>query len=205
VKRDPEFAGAKSSCVWELNQLGQHFHPSVVKFSTAVLSGADVPYGGDPLKDFTTMAFLDRFSFKNPKKNPTEPAAPRRIRSASKAVSALLPPVNSREFLQKYAKKGADAVPAHERFFHTYFTAKAEREAKAAGVSSDAADRPFDPRSGADDIDSFADRVIRQEMARIAGADGEDDEMPDLSDMSVRCSAVCAVNLSAPLSPRRQC
>ena len=47
-----------------------HFHPSVQHFSEAVTSSQTdhrISYAGDPLADFSTMAFLDRFSYKNPK------------------------------------------------------------------------------------------------------------------------------------------
>jgi hypothetical protein len=41
----------------------------VQHFAEAILTAADhrVDYSGDPLVDFSTMAFLDRFSYKNPK------------------------------------------------------------------------------------------------------------------------------------------
>ena len=66
-KRDPLFANAKYSCLWELSELSMHFHPSVAKFSRILLSGDHVAYAGDPLKDFTSVAFLDRFVYRNPK------------------------------------------------------------------------------------------------------------------------------------------
>jgi hypothetical protein len=34
----------------------------------AIVVGKSIEYSGDPLKDFTSMAFLDRFVYKNPKK-----------------------------------------------------------------------------------------------------------------------------------------
>lgn len=61
-KREPKWAGAENSCIWELAPLATHFHPSVRKFADAVMSDPLAPLGyeGDPLADFTLMAFLDR-------------------------------------------------------------------------------------------------------------------------------------------------
>lgn len=71
-KRDPRFAGAEASCLWELAPLATHFHPSVRKFADDVLASPGAAgvgvYGGDPLTDFSLMAFLDRYVYKNPKK-----------------------------------------------------------------------------------------------------------------------------------------
>eukprot|EP00180_Rhodochaete_pulchella_P002675 Plantae.Rhodophyta-Rhodochaete_pulchella.ctg41533.p2 GENE.Plantae.Rhodophyta-Rhodochaete_pulchella.ctg41533~~Plantae.Rhodophyta-Rhodochaete_pulchella.ctg41533.p2 ORF type:complete len:137 (+),score=24.83 Plantae.Rhodophyta-Rhodochaete_pulchella.ctg41533:673-1083(+) len=39
--RDPAFAHAEESSLWELCLLGQHFHPSVSKFSVANLQKGD--------------------------------------------------------------------------------------------------------------------------------------------------------------------
>lgn len=70
TKRDPQFAGAEKSCLWELAVLAAHYHPSVRKFAEHVMVNpkGTLEYQGDPLMDFTLMAFLDRFSFRNPKK-----------------------------------------------------------------------------------------------------------------------------------------
>jgi ribosome biogenesis protein MAK21 len=71
-KREPKYAGAEGTCLWELAPLAAHFHPSVRTFADAVMShaatGGREKYSGDPLTDFTTMAFLDRLAYKNPKK-----------------------------------------------------------------------------------------------------------------------------------------
>ena len=54
--------------------------PSVVQFAQSVVSGEPIVYGGDPLRDFGLMPFLDKFVFKNPKAakltKPTKPAKP---------------------------------------------------------------------------------------------------------------------------------
>lgn len=53
----------------ELLLLCQHFHPTVQVFAESVLNQKKISYYGDPLKDFSLAHFLERFVFKNPKKN----------------------------------------------------------------------------------------------------------------------------------------
>ena len=49
--------------------MATHFHPSVANFAGCILDGSGVKYSGDPIQDFTIMRFLDRFVFRNPKKD----------------------------------------------------------------------------------------------------------------------------------------
>jgi ribosome biogenesis protein MAK21 len=60
-KRSPQFARAESACMWEVLLLAAHAHPSVSTMARTLLSGASIIYDGDPLKDFTLLAFLDKF------------------------------------------------------------------------------------------------------------------------------------------------
>jgi len=67
-QRNPLFSGAENSCLWELDRLSKHYHPSVCLFARTLMKAEDIEYKGDPLQDFTLMRFLDRFVYKNPKK-----------------------------------------------------------------------------------------------------------------------------------------
>jgi ribosome biogenesis protein MAK21 len=73
-KREPRFAGASSECLWELAPLALHFHPSVRRFAESVMYSPEssIKYDGDPIADFSTISFLDRFVYKNPKKRNLE-------------------------------------------------------------------------------------------------------------------------------------
>ena len=74
--------------------LSTHFHPSVRHFAITMLGRekeeeepegrksrrkqivfSPIQYPGDPLRDFTLMAFLERFSYRNPKKKVLEERA----------------------------------------------------------------------------------------------------------------------------------
>lgn len=42
-------------------------HPSVAAFAKSLLAGTFVSYDGDPLRDLTLTAFLDKFVQRKPK------------------------------------------------------------------------------------------------------------------------------------------
>ncbi|XP_025419638.1 CCAAT/enhancer-binding protein zeta [Sipha flava] len=66
--RNPRFAGGEYAILAELIPLSRHYHPSVATFASRIIAGKSIYYDGNPLADFTLLHFLDRFSFKNPKK-----------------------------------------------------------------------------------------------------------------------------------------
>ena len=45
-KRDPLFAGAETTCIWELKLLCAHYHPTVRKFASSIISGTPINYEG---------------------------------------------------------------------------------------------------------------------------------------------------------------
>lgn len=72
-KRDPLYANASQSCLWDLVPFANHFHPTVSLYARSILSGNPllVPEGAtnyDPLLNHTLARFLDRFVYKAPKK-----------------------------------------------------------------------------------------------------------------------------------------
>lgn len=66
--RNPRFAGGEHAILTELIPLSRHYHPTVATFASRIINGKSIYYDGNPLADFTLLHFLDRFSFKNPKK-----------------------------------------------------------------------------------------------------------------------------------------
>jgi ribosome biogenesis protein MAK21 len=85
-KRNPLYCGSDNACLHELLFLKNHAHPTVALFAQNLLAvnpfevslsfanalcfiqGKSVDYNGNPLIDFTSMRFFDRFIYKNPKK-----------------------------------------------------------------------------------------------------------------------------------------
>eukprot|EP00794_Sanderia_malayensis_P020332 gene20332-22332_t len=133
--RNPLYCGAQFSCAWEIHPLLRHYHPSVSHFARSVLDDKPIEYKGDPLQDFTLVRFLDRFMYKNPKKNPKDRgksimqvvSVNTNIHCTPKKVSERLSeqPVNSRSF----ANKKEENIREDELFFYRYFKQKAEKDA----------------------------------------------------------------------------
>jgi len=121
VKRDPQFAQASTSSMWELVELSHHFHPSVAKFASLLLQAKPISYDGDPLQDFSQTAFLERFIYKNPKKKSQEHGhslmQPKYVRK-----SLIEQPVNATSFLQKAEQN----IPEDQLFFYKYFKQQEE-------------------------------------------------------------------------------
>jgi hypothetical protein len=68
LNRNPLYTNAETVGLRELNLLANHYHPTVALFAQNVLHKETIKYTGDILVDFSSARFLDRFSFKNPKK-----------------------------------------------------------------------------------------------------------------------------------------
>lgn len=68
--REPLYAHAEATCLWELTVLAAAAHPSVAAMARTLLAGAPVVYGGDPLRDLSLTAFLDKFVQRKPKARP---------------------------------------------------------------------------------------------------------------------------------------
>ncbi|KAJ1551596.1 hypothetical protein HK096_007420, partial [Nowakowskiella sp. JEL0078] len=71
-KRDPLYANANRTCLWELIQFSIHFHPTVSLYARTILSGSPIQVAEgstnyDPLQNHTLIRFLDRFVYRNPK------------------------------------------------------------------------------------------------------------------------------------------
>ena len=147
-KREPLYSGAETTCLWEIVCLAKHYHPSVETFCKTLRNGGSVKYAGDPLRDFTSSRFLERFVFKKPKKKKSDRGGS--IMQPKHAAEDDIAMVNSEDFL----KMKREDVPVEERFFHTYFKQKKARSgvqevdqsaemdaaAKATAVTEDATD-----------------------------------------------------------------
>ncbi|GET89798.1 hypothetical protein, conserved [Leishmania tarentolae] len=59
--REPLFANAAGECIWTLDLLSRHSHPSVVKLSILLLFGEDIVFDVHPLDDMTPLNFLNMF------------------------------------------------------------------------------------------------------------------------------------------------
>lgn len=98
-------------CLTSLNYKGK-------SFTSDVFPGDVIKYSGDPLKDFTLIRFLDRFVYKNPKKNEegavqgAHPTFGKRKMYVAKGLRAL--PVNSAGYLNENLQN----IPVDELFMY---------------------------------------------------------------------------------------
>ncbi|KAI8065907.1 CBF/Mak21 family-domain-containing protein [Gongronella butleri] len=164
-KRDPRFSHAEHSCLWELLPFKRHYHPSVVKYTNALFDGELIQDNPD-LHLHTLMHFLDRFVYRNAKKQTTtkgssimQPMANRRDGGVlqTKGSRVTTAPVNSEEFWRQQI----DQVPVDEIFFHRYFARK------------HANDAPKKEQEGDEE-----DEIWRAMMASVPGG-LDDDDMDD--------------------------
>jgi len=122
---DPINSHAEYTCLWELEYLTRHFHPTVTHFATQILSQkliADQP----ELHNHTLIHFLDRFAYRNAKKT---------SESGTHDISVMHPSLTSSDSLKftnnsvssndimdiNFIKKPSSQVAADQLFFHKYF------------------------------------------------------------------------------------
>ncbi|KAI0919766.1 hypothetical protein AcV5_001742 [Taiwanofungus camphoratus] len=136
LKRDPQFAHASASPLYELLPLLRHYHPAVALHARQLLAGA--PLTAAPDLALNTLAhFLDRFVYRNAKKpraggrgpSAMQPAAGRAdgvrlVRGGEVEAEA----VNEEAFW----RRRAEDVPVDQLFFHRFFTRKKEQEERKA-------------------------------------------------------------------------
>lgn len=191
--RNPSYCGADSEKSWELVSLSNHFHPSIAMFANNVLEGKEEIYPGDPLNDFTTIRFLDRFVYKNPKARDgkQENIHKRRV---NRYLDTTQLPVSSLEFLQAKEK---DLLP-HDKFMQKYFKLRSAGGQKVTETNDevdeleDISDNEFDEimeekekgwENRVHEIDySLATAKQRKAMKKRREAEQIDPELDDLDD-----------------------
>jgi len=158
-KREPQFACAERSCLWEVTLLAAHAHPSVAAMARALMAGTHVVYDGDPLRDMSLVAFLDRWLQKKPKelkraeREEAGGAGGSRMarRGGSAGVGEGVGGVASPWTAEFSRLLEADVAPG-DVFFHRYFAAR-DAAARAVKAAKKAARKRKGRRAGASDSD----------------------------------------------------
>lgn len=183
TKRDPAYANADNSCLWDVLPYLGHFHPSVSVSADHIISHQPLP-GKPDLSLHTLIHFLDRFIYKNAKLSagdkmrgssimqPMANEDSRAVLSSSAGRTRQLP-VNSAEFL---AKKASD-VPAEDVFFHQYFktlgkAGKKEKTKKKKDVEED--------ENASDNEDEVWQAMLNNAPDLEGLAGDEEDEFSDM-------------------------
>ncbi|KAJ3983091.1 CBF/Mak21 family-domain-containing protein [Lentinula detonsa] len=190
-KRDPQYAHASSSPLWELTPLLHHYHPTISLHTRQLLNSQPLTASAD-LSLNTLSHFLDRFVYKNAKKISPDAAK-------GKGVSAMQPAASGVEGVkltkgesatndgllmneEKFLRKRPEDVPVDQLFFHKYFTRKNERvKVKNADTKSSNEDEEADSEdedvsagsSGEEEMDLTGDEA---QKANDNEAEDEDEE-----------------------------
>ena len=183
-KREPSFAtNGSPPALWEASMLRHHFHPSVQAFAVSWLTAPahSIAFSGDPITEFSITAFLNRFSYKNPKK--------RNMDKVHRPMPKPEDPINSALFTEM----SAEAVAPEKVFFHKYFGArirmmnegKIKNRSRKRDDENDEEDGVSDVDIDDAEMDEFADTLAENLMKSTAGniPDFEgDDEDADIDD-----------------------
>ncbi|KAF8581187.1 CBF-domain-containing protein [Ramaria rubella] len=187
-KRDPQYAHAETSCLWEILPLLHHYHPSVALHAHQLLTHTQVTATAD-LGLNTLSHFLDRFVYRNPKKprpkgaSAMQPAAHDDGTGMVHAGKAAGTPdmMNSERFL----KKSEGDVLADEVFFHKFFSHKHEKEQARAGKADKRKGKKkdedeTDEEVGFDGSDSDPEEAeiwtaMKKSIPELGGSDIDDD------------------------------
>ncbi|RDX44650.1 CBF-domain-containing protein [Lentinus brumalis] len=182
-KRDPQYAHAFASPMYELLPLLHHYHPTISLHARQLLTSS--PLTGSPDLSLNTLShFLDRFVYKNPKKPKPKGSSAMQpsLDNASSAHGVTLikgeaahggeVPVND----ERFWKRRPEDVPVDEAFFHAYFVRKSEKERqKAAKVAKRR-------KGGEDESDEDLEEEEVSDAESGAGASASEDEAEDVED-----------------------
>ncbi|OJT07307.1 Ribosome biogenesis protein MAK21 [Trametes pubescens] len=183
-KRDPQYAHAFATPMYELIPLLHHYHPAISLHARQLLSSTPIT-GSPDLSQNTLSHFLDRFIYKNAKKPKPKGSSAMQPGAADSAHGVTLVkgegaglgvPVNDQRF---WSRKEED-VPVDQRFFHAYFTRKAEKErekAKKVGRRKGHADESDEDADAPEDDEAEAEELVSaSEDGEEAGASEEEEE-----------------------------
>ncbi|KIY43200.1 CBF-domain-containing protein [Fistulina hepatica ATCC 64428] len=152
LKRDPQYAHAETSPLWELLPLTTHYHPTIALHAGQLLRGESLSGSAD-LSLNTLSHFLDRFVYKNPKKIREEDGGGL-LGAKSKGASLMQPAASGLDGIgvklhrgevsdvirsdgggvqvkmneEAFLRRKKEDVPADQLFFYQYFTRKHERD-----------------------------------------------------------------------------
>lgn len=184
-KRDPEYAHADRSALWDLLPFVAHYHPSVSVFASALTYATPMPPKPDPTHH-SLMHFLDRFIYRGAKTKAvaTRGSSIMQPLSGSSAADMLITsrdggrvqaPLNSEAFW----KKNIDDVAADEVFFHSYFNQTNKTKPKTKKAQKAAADDSEQEDMEEDEIWN----ALVNSKPEIEGDEFEDDDDISLGDL----------------------
>jgi ribosome biogenesis protein MAK21 len=183
-KRDPRFANASNSSLWEIGEFLNHYHPTVQLYAESLLT--QQKQQKPDLGLFTLAHFLDRFVYRNAKQKPTtkgssimQPLGGTHTGSllvkASNTISGEVP-ANTENWLEKKTEE----VRPDERFFMEYFQSKQKDPSRL----NEPRDEDYDQESDLDDEEVWDALVKSQPDIEGDASDIDDFSDLDMSDFS---------------------
>ncbi|KAK9820060.1 hypothetical protein WJX72_005600 [[Myrmecia] bisecta] len=177
-KREPTFSGAERAAWWELETLAGHVHPSAAAMARSLLAGSPIVYNGDPLRELTLTAFLDKFVQKKPKAH-------------AKGSSLMQPLTMARLALPSPAALGSAAFAAlaesevapENVFFHRFYATQAARGRAPAKKRKRGSDDEADSDFGSDSDPDLDDFLEAEEEHGEDGKLASPDDVFDYNDL----------------------
>ncbi|KAG0233055.1 hypothetical protein BGW42_007751 [Actinomortierella wolfii] len=201
-KREPLYANADQTCIWELTPFVSHFHPTVALYAAHILSLK--PIEGKPeFFQHALIHFLNRMVYKNPKKQRDDVNTALGVKGSS-----IMQPMAAHRGESIMLKKGGgndvnvnteafwqlkeEDVPVDQVFFHKYFNQKKVLNPKATkgkkGGNEEDEDDFTGKRGGDESGDESMDEdevwnAMMSDMPKdLKDATVDDDEEEDMSD-----------------------
>uniref|UniRef100_A0A7S4WAC1 CCAAT-binding factor domain-containing protein n=1 Tax=Alexandrium monilatum TaxID=311494 RepID=A0A7S4WAC1_9DINO len=178
--REPRYARARRSPLWELYALSNHVHPFVAHGASKILSAGTYEDTSDnPFEKFSCTELLDQFVSSSKAQR-----GPQRDKDKSK--------VRIKFTTESFATK--KKVQPHERFFQLYFTddivremkgVQDERKKKKKRQGEEDFDEEGEGRDDDDEVDAFFTKHLEESMppedsdVDIDDGDEEDDFVED--------------------------
>ncbi|EKM50179.1 uncharacterized protein PHACADRAFT_264762 [Phanerochaete carnosa HHB-10118-sp] len=179
-KRDPQYAHASASPLYELLPLMYHYHPAISLHARQLLAGRPITATAD-LSLNTVSHFLDRFVYKNPKRPKPKGASAMQPAAAGAADGTGVKlakgeaahgggPVNE----ERWWRRRPEDVPVDELFFHRYFTQKSRREKEMAEKVNKRKGKDEDEDEDEDEIEEggFSNGKVSDEEEEGSNAEG---------------------------------
>ena len=163
-KRNPLYANAQESYIWELMLLKKHYNPVVRKITNLLLNlkANEINYKGNPFTDFSYSSVFKRFALKDLKTVDSE-----------KQHSSL----KKRNFVENEqqieTEDGYDDENAMKMYFQNKINQLADSRRKKRKINTAEDDM---------DEDEFADKLFEEEMDRMAGDNLSDDFIDEEDD-----------------------
>ncbi|KAF8530196.1 CBF/Mak21 family-domain-containing protein [Hysterangium stoloniferum] len=193
-KRDPQFAHAETTCLWELLPLLHHYHPSVSLHARQLLMHTQVTATAD-LGLNTLSHFLDRFVYRNAKKPRQKGASAMQPAAYDDGTGTVHSGKTGRATdvvnAEQFRKKSEGDVPVDQVFFHKFFSRKHDKEqARAAKADKrrgkDKGDSDEDEGVSLADVEDDSDpeeaevwAAMKKSVPELAGSDvGDEDSLP---------------------------